>query len=364
MCKSQREAIFREGLIGLQETSKQSNNKGIWKYYDKNIQEKELYNVNSLGSIKTDKIFGLEDFIGNDNFSYDNQIGSIGGGNHFVEVQKVSEIFDSQTSYAFGLKKEQIVIMLHTGSVSIGHLTGSYFKELMKKIYPNFLQHPENGIYLLPDSEKYKEAWDLFWVSLANSANFAFANRLFLGLMLKKALIEEFGETELNLLYDASHNLVWEQNIDNQKKFLHRKGACPARGIEAMKGTKFEYYGEPVIIPGSMGSSSYIMAGLGNRASLYSASHGAGRLLSRGEALKCSDEEFEAFINKFKIITPLDPKDQMIKNRSDILNKWKEDLKKEAPFAYKNITPVIQTHVDNNMAKPIARLEPLFTIKG
>jgi tRNA-splicing ligase RtcB len=364
MCKNQRESIFREGLTGIHETYKYSKGKGIWKYYDSNEQEKELSNVNNFGTIKTNKTFGLEDFIGNDNLTYDNQTGSIGGGNHFVEVQKVCEIFDPQTSYAFGLKKDQVVIMLHTGSVSIGHLTGSYFKDIMKEIYPKSLSHPENGIYLLPDSEKYKEQWDLFWSSLANSANFAFANRLFLGLMVKKAITEEIGELEMKLLYDASHNLVWEQNIDNKKAFLHRKGACPARGMEQMKGTNFEFYGEPVIIPGSMGSSSYILAGTGNRDSLFSASHGAGRMLSRGEALKYSDEEFKAFIENFKIITPLDPKSQIVKNRADILNKWKEDLKKEAPFAYKNITPVIQTHIDNNLARPVARLEPLFTIKG
>lgn len=364
MCKIQREAIFKNGLTGIHETYKYSNNKGIWKYYDHNVQEKELFHVNSLGTIKTDKIFGLDDFIGNDNLSYDNQTGSIGGGNHFVEFQKVCEIFDSKTSYAWGLKKDQVVIMLHTGSISIGHLTGSYFKDLMKKIYPANLVHPDNGIYLLPDSDKYRKEWNLFWTSLANSANFAFANRLFLGLMLKKAIHEEIGEYDLKLLYDASHNLVWEQNIDNTKSFLHRKGACPARGIQQMQNTEFEFYGEPVIIPGSMGSSSYVLAGLGNRESLFSASHGSGRMLSRGEALKYPEEAFSEFIEKFKIITPLDPKSHMVKHKFDILNKWREDLKKEAPFAYKNITPIIQTHIDNNLASPVARLEPIFTIKG
>ena len=303
MCKSQREAIFRNGLTGIHETYKNSKEKGIWKYYDPIEQEKELFNVNNLGSIRTEDIFGLDDFIGNNNLTYDNQTGSIGGGNHFVEVQKVCEIFDSKTAYAWGLKKDKIVVMLHTGSVSIGHLTGSHFKDIMKEIYPKHLSHPENGIYLLPDSEKYREQWDLFWSSLANSANFAFANRLFLGLMLKKAITEEIGESEFKLLYDASHNMVWNQNIDDEKAYLHRKGACPAKGMEQMKGTDFEYYGEPVIIPGSMGSSSYILAGLGNRDSLFSASHGAGRMLSRGDALKCSDDEFKEFIDNFKIVT-------------------------------------------------------------
>jgi len=131
-----------------------------------------------------------------------------------------------------------------------------------------------------------------------------------------------------------------------------------------MAGTKFEYYGEPVFIPGSMGSSSFILAGLGNRQSLFSSSHGAGRGLSRGKAIKADDAEFRDFIDRFKVITPIDPKRPDIKGRPDILKKWEDEIKSEAPYAYKDITPIIQTHVDNGMAKVVARLEPILTVKG
>lgn len=199
---------------------------------------------------------------------------------------------------------------------------------------------------------------------LSNAANFAFANRLFLGLMVYKALNGILNEFDFKLLYDSPHNLVWKEEFDGKPCFLHRKGACPSRGMSQMTGTNFEYFGEPVFIPGSMGSSSFILAGLGNRDSLFSSSHGAGRSLSRGKAKKESTALFKEFINRFKVITPIDPNKPDIKCRPDILKKWEDELKSEAPYAYKEITPIIKTHVDNGLAKVVAQLEPILTIKG
>ncbi|RYX91831.1 RtcB family protein, partial [bacterium] len=354
-------SILTNGLTGLLENYKDLKDKGIWKYYNEHQQREDILSVNDNGSIATDKTNNFEDFLGSEQFTYDNQSGSIGGGNHFVELQKVSEVLDSQTAYAWGLKKDSIVIMVHTGSVSLGHLTGSYAKEMLKEIYPKSLKHPDNGIYPLPESEKYKSQWDIYHSSLANSANFAFVNRLLLGLMLQRAITETIRECQFKLIYDASHNIV--KKYDNYS-YIHRKGACPARGCDAMTNPKFSYYGEPVFIPGSMGSKSYIMAGTGNKENLCSASHGAGRKLSRGQALKEDNSKFEEFIKNFKIITPIDSNSDLIKKRSDILKKWQEDIKKEAPYAYKDISPIIDVHVENNMAKPVVELIPLFTIKG
>ncbi len=364
MTRIQRESIFREGLIGVLNTYHLAQNKGLWEYYDRDQQEVDILNVSDLGSMITEDVIGLDDFLGTNQLTYDEQIGSIGGGNHFVEVQRVSKILDGQTANAWGLKKDQIVVMIHTGSVMIGHHSGMYFREMVKRIYPNSLKHPENGIYALPESEKYLNEWNMFWSLLSNAANFAYVNRLFLGLMVKKSLLDIVGDFEFNLLYDAPHNLVWKENIDGKSCFLHRKGACPARGMSHMTGTKFEYFGEPVFIPGSMGSSSFILTGLGNRNSLFSASHGAGRGMSRGQAIKVDDLKFRDFINRFRVITPIDPNRPDIKNRPDIIKKWEDEVKAEAPYAYKEITPIIQTHVDNGMAKVVAHLEPILTIKG
>ncbi len=131
-----------------------------------------------------------------------------------------------------------------------------------------------------------------------------------------------------------------------------------------MEGTEFASYGEPVMIPGSMGSPSYILRGLGSKETLWSASHGAGRAKSRGEAIKGNDEEFYKFIEKFHIVTPIDPSRADLKGRADILKKWEEQVRAEAPYAYKDIDKVIDVHTGHNMALPVARMEPVFTIKA
>src|SRR5262249_2933494 len=150
-------------------------------------------------------------------------------------------------------------------------------------------------IFLLPESERFGKEAALFWDSLHNAANFAFANRMMLALIAIEALRSECGELDCELLYDAPHNMVWREELGGEPVFLHRKGACPARGLSQLANTPFAFYGEPVLVPGSMGASSFVLAGAGNPESLWSASHGAGRLLSRGDALKGSDEAFRQF---------------------------------------------------------------------
>ena len=131
-----------------------------------------------------------------------------------------------------------------------------------------------------------------------------------------------------------------------------------------MEGTEFAYYGEPVMIPGSMGSSSYLLRGLGNPDSLWSASHGAGRKKSRGDAIKGNDEAFRRFMESFHVITPIDPSRNDLKGRADILKKWEDAVRAEAPYAYKDIDEVIALPTAHDMAVPVARMEPIFTVKA
>ena len=166
------------------------------------------------------------------------------------------------------------------------------------------------------------------------------------------------------MVYDAPHNYIWKKQISGEEYYIHRKGACCAGGWEEMEGTPFAYYGEPVMIPGSMGSSSYLLRGLGNPDSLWSASHGAGRKKSRGEAIRGNDEAFRQFLEKFHVITPIDPSRTDLKGRTDILKKWEESVRAEAPYAYKEIDPVIEVHKTHKMAALVARMEPIFTIKA
>ena len=365
MTRLQREALFRHGLMGLLEAVPQSQDEGLWSLFHRLDIEVDLDRVHSLGSLEASRVLGLDDFLGPEvGLSRDAQIGSIGGGNHFVELQVVDKILDGTVAHAWGLKKDQVVIMAHTGSVMIGHLCGQYYREVVKKLFPHGVSHPENGVFFLPTQGRFEAETSIFKDAWHNAANFAFANRMFLALIALQALHDVCGESESTLVYDAPHNLVWEEELRGQKVFLHRKGACPARGAEAMSGTPFAYYGEPVLVPGSMGASSFLLAGLGNPDALFSASHGAGRALSRGQAMKVDDQEFQDFLKRFRVVTPVDFRRADLRLRPDILNEKLADIKKEAPFAYKGIGPVIDTLDQAKIAKPVVELHPLLTVKG
>jgi tRNA-splicing ligase RtcB len=365
MSRSQREALFTNGLTGLLDATPKTLTEGLWALFHELDIGRDLDRVERRGSLKADRIFGLDDFLGPpDRLTRDSQIGSIGGGNHFVEIQRVETVLDGTTAYAWGLRPGMVTVMVHTGSVSIGHLCGGHYRDVVRRIYPGSLKHPDNGIFLLPEGERYRDQAALFWDALHNAANFAFANRMFLALMALASLRRVSGDVSFSLLYDAPHNFLWKESVGGEEVVIHRKGACPARGFDGMAGTAFAYYGEPVLVPGSMGAKSYILAGQGNPGSLQSASHGAGRSLSRGDALKGHDEEFRDFLEKFRVVTPVDLRRQDIKLRRDIVAKKLEEIKQEAPYAYKGIGPVIQTLADAGIARPVVELTPLMSIKG
>ena len=357
----QKEALLREGLPGLHEVSGKLGEQGIWKHYRKDEALNALSRVSEQGQMQTNGICeGLFNYIDHEEVRYDAQIGSIGGGNHFVEVQEVKEVLDAATAYAWGLKPGAVVVMIHTGSVSIGYPASGYAEMLLKGIYPGTLQLPQNGILPMPIQGKYAAAYLQVEQAIANAANFAYGNRLFLAMMLRRVFEEALGDRAFDLLWDSGHNLVWREG----NSFTHRKGATSARGLEAMGDTPFAWTGEPVLIPGSMGSSSFILRGMGDARSMSSASHGAGRAMSRGHAMRASDAEFNRFMQDFKIITPIDWKDPSLRGRRDILQKWEEHIKQEAPWAFKEIAPVIQTQTDAGLVGAVAELSPIFTIKG
>jgi tRNA-splicing ligase RtcB (3'-phosphate/5'-hydroxy nucleic acid ligase) len=365
MSRVQRQAMFQEGLNGLLNATPKAQSQGLWSLFHEQLTPRELECVQFAGSFTAKRIYQLEEFLGPaQGLTRDGQIGSIGGGNHFVEFQRVERILDGTTAHAWGLRQGMLTIMVHSGSLSIGHRIGSRFRDVLRQVYPQSFGQPQNGIFLLPDGQRHRPTLDLFWDAMSNAANFAFSNRLFLGLMAFRALQQVCGDVGGSLVYDAPHNLVWKEQLDGEDIFLHRKGACPARGFEAMENTPFAYYGEPVLVPGSMGASSFVLAGRGNPQSLWSASHGAGRALSRGDALHGHDQEFEKFMREFRVVTPVDLSRPDIAMRRDIVDKKLEDIKKEAPYAYKGIGPIINTLTEAGIASPVAELKPLMTIKG
>lgn len=365
LSRGQREAMFRGGLTALLDAVPKSQSEGLWGLvHDLRLGE-QLDRVEERGSLPSNRTFGLDDFLGpSDRLSRDGQIGSIGGGNHFVEIQRVEKILDGRVAHAWGLKPGLVTVMVHTGSVSIGHFCGEVYREQVRKMYPAQLRHPENGVFLLPTGESQRATVDLFWDTLNNAANFAFANRMFLAVMALDSLRKVAGDVGSELLYDAPHNLLWREKRDGAEVVVHRKGACPARGFEAMAGTPFAYQGEPVLVPGSMGASSYILVGQGQDEALSSASHGAGRALSRGDAMRGHDAEFEQFLKAFRVVTPVDLRSPALRQRRDILTAKLDQLKQEAPFAFKGIGPVVETLAEAGIARPVAEVVPLLTVKG
>jgi tRNA-splicing ligase RtcB len=164
------------------------------------------------------------------------------------------------------------------------------------------------------------------------------------------------------LVYDAPHNLVWEPE-DGSQRYLHRKGATVAPGPDPFE-SPFAYTGHPVIIPGSMGASSWVLRGEGNAGALQSACHGAGRCLTRGRSAHVADDVYARAMEALRVVTPIDPRSPAVRTRRDILAKYHQRLKEEAPFAYKPITPVVQTVEDAGVARRVARVWPLVTVKG
>ena len=364
MTPRQREALVRHGLPGLLSTAQEAQEKGIWGSLDIREEQENLRHMRGGGGYMTDSVFALQGYISAaTGLSHDSIIGNLGGGNHFAEIQFVRRVFHGQAAHAWGLREGQVVVMIHAGSLGLGHVTGTFVTDMMKEIYPLGVTRPANDIYLLPRNEKFGPQFDQFLTSMRNAANFAFGNRFFLAQMIRKGLFEAVGETGWNVVYDAPHNLMWEEQLDGKHAFVHRKGATPAGGWEEMQGTQFAHWGEPVIVPGSMGASSFLLLGNGARSAVCSACHGAGRALSRGEALRADDSRIDEFLKQFTVITALDPNRPDIRLRPDILEKWKQELKKEAPYAYKEITPVIKTLQEAKIATPVVELFPLMTVK-
>ncbi|MFI5911153.1 RtcB family protein [Dactylosporangium sp. NPDC051541] len=325
---AQREGLLRFGLPGLEDGA-------------------DRLHVNGLPADSADE---FRDWVtSGGGTSYDSLIGSVGGGNHFAELQYVAAVHDGPTAYAWGLTPGRVVTMVHTGSLALGHQAGATGRDLARKLWPAGVPQPANGILPIP----LDRPWQRYRTSFANAANFALGNRYFLSQMMRTGLTDAVGELDARLVYDAPHNLLWPTG----DTVLHRKGATPA-------GLSADGWGEPVIVPGSMGAPSYLLRGLGNERALTSACHGAGRSIPRGTASKGGDEELDAFLREFRVVTPLNHRDPAIATRRDIISAWRRDLKQEAPWAYKEVRPVVDSLRTAGVAEPVAELRPLLTVKG
>ncbi|MCO6487316.1 MAG: RtcB family protein [Phaeodactylibacter sp.] len=285
------------------------------------------------------------------------QLGTIGSGNHFVEVGRVGQIFDEEAAAAYGLELHQITILIHTGSRGLGHQVATDYLRIMMGAMPKYgIQPPDRELACVPLSSP--EGQDYFHAMCA-AANFAWANRQAITSECRKAWSNVFGKSggELRLLYDVAHNIakVEEHAVDGEKMkvIVHRKGATRAFGPHygELPGP-YRHIGQPVLIPGSMGTSSYVLAGTEESmaSSFGSTCHGAGRRLSRRGAKKQVDAP--------KLIRELKEQGIHVQAGSH------RGVAEEAPIAYKDVDLVVETVHQAGIAKRVARLKPLGVVKG
>ena len=283
------------------------------------------------------------------------EMGSLGSGNHYLEVQRITEVYAEDIAADYGLNIGEVVVSIHCGSRGLGHQIGTEFLKSMLQ------SAPKHGIHLadreLACAPVLSDIGQSYLGAMNAAINCAFANRQILTHLTRRAFAAVLPETRLRLLYDVSHNTCKQESheVDGRRRqlFVHRKGATRAFGpghreIPAV----FRDSGQPVLIGGSMGTASYILAGTraSEQCAFSSACHGAGRAMSRHQAKKRWSGR--------QLMQQL--AEQGILIRSPSLR----GVAEEAPGAYKEVSAVVDAADQAGLAKKVARLEPLVCIKG
>lgn len=283
------------------------------------------------------------------------EMGTLGSGNHYLEVQRVAEIYDENIAAAFGVAADDVVVSIHCGSRGLGHQIGT---EFLKQMAVHAARH---GI-VLPDRELAcapleSDIGRHYLGAMRAAINCALANRQILTHMVREVFAEIFPQARLSLLYDVSHNTckIEEHEVEGKKRrlYVHRKGATRAFGPghpdvpPALRAA-----GQPVLIGGSMGTASYILAGTarGMQLAFGSACHGAGRAMSRHEAMRRWHGR--------QVVDELAARGILIRSPS-----WR-GVAEEAPGAYKDVSAVVDAADRARLARKVAKLTPLICIKG
>jgi tRNA-splicing ligase RtcB len=287
------------------------------------------------------------------------QIGSVGAGNHFVEVDVVEQIFDAKAAAVMGLREGMLTLQIHCGSRGFGHqVCTDYVREFQSAVRKYGINLPDRELVCAPLDSPEGQA---YLGAMRAAANFAFANRQLLAHSARKAFEETFaGKTKnwhLHQVYDIAHNIgkIETHVVDGKqiKVCVHRKGATRAFGPGA-PGLPPEYkaIGQPVIIPGSMGTASWVLVGTQESMlrSFGSSCHGAGRVMSRSQAKKT--------VRGDELRRELEQAGIQVRAGS------MPGLAEEAPSAYKDVDAVVQTVSDAGIARKVARLRPVAVVKG
>ncbi|MFH1426758.1 MAG: RtcB family protein [Candidatus Kerfeldbacteria bacterium] len=284
------------------------------------------------------------------------QLGTLGAGNHFAEAGVVDEIFDKDAAEAYGLKKGQVTVMIHTGSRGLGHQVATDYIRLMVGAMARYgIELPDRELACAPfSSEEGKQ----YYAAMAAAANFAWTNRQMITHRVREGWERLFGSKgTLSIVYDVAHNIakIEEHELDGSRKkvIVHRKGATRAFGPGHPEIPEaYRAVGQPVLIPGTMGTASYVLAGTneGMLESFGSCCHGAGRTMSRHAAKK-------KFHGK-AIKSELQERGIIVRSASV------PGIAEEAPLAYKDVDEVVLVVDSARLARRVARLRPLAVIKG
>ena len=344
------ESTIIGGVGAIEELSKKSNHYAFHNFDDGQFQE-DLQHIEEQGQMQTD----LESVPQVAMEKGSCQLGTLGGGNHFIEIQYIDEKLDEKLAEQFGLCENQITIMIHSGSRRFGYEIADHYMNVAAN-QPYCADINKMLAYIKTetrDGQNYISA-------MRAAANFGFVNRYMMTLIARQCFNEVFGETEIKLIYDITHNIAKLESHQGKQLWIHRKGATRALGPERMKNTVFAKTGQPVITPGSMGTASFLLAATdSSEQSLCSVNHGAGRVMSRSAATGKR--------KRGRIIAPAAITDDMFKRSMKgikLITANQNRIKEEAPDAYKNIDHVIEIVSGCKWARPVAKMRPLVVLKG
>ena len=281
------------------------------------------------------------------------EMGTLGSGNHYLEVQRVTDVHAPRIASAFAIKEGDVLVSIHCGSRGLGHQIGTEFLRRMVIAAPGYgIALPDRELACAPiDSMLGRE----YLGAMRSAINCALANRQMLTHLTRKAFAKIFPETRLPLLYDVSHNTckLEAHRVDGvlRKLYVHRKGATRAFGPNHPDLPEaFREAGQPVLIGGSMGTASYILVGTDRNMAFGSACHGAGRAMSRHQALNRWSGR--------KVVDDLEGRGILIRSPS------MRGVAEEAPGAYKDVGAVVDAAEGAGLAHKVARVVPLICIKG
>jgi len=283
------------------------------------------------------------------------EMGTLGSGNHYMEVQWVEEVYDQKVAAAFGIKPGDIVISLHCGSRGLGHQIGTEFLKKMAGAAAGYgFMLPDKELACAPlNSSVGRE----YLGAMRSAINCALANRQILTDLVRKVFAQVLPKAQLKLLYDVSHNTCKQEQHEvagkSKRLFVHRKGATRSLGPgEPTLPANLRQVGQPVLIGGSMGTASYILVGTGASMSLAlgSSCHGAGRSMSRHQATRTWHGK--------DIVRNLESQGILIRSPSY------RGVAEEAPGAYKDVSEVVEAAHRANLSYKVAKLLPLICVKG